>query len=432
MGEAVFVTGPSGVDSEADSGHAPSVSGPLRVLACSGSLDGGGSERQLWQLVSRLDRQRFSPEVYLLARRGPYLEQLPSDVPVHAFEDDYPAPRSFPPGRITYLQSRHLRQIVRQRKIDVVYDRTFHMTLLTGWALASSTPRVSVIVSPPSRDVPASEHRFVWLKRRLLARAYRSASATLCVSEEVASDAANFYRLPPSCLQVMPNPIDVELVRQRATQSLAETAERWLHQQASQIESSQTASSQIHAALIGRFTAEKGHQFALQVAAEVRRRTKESARLSLHLHLVGNGPLQSEIEQSIDRLQLQDCVHLHGYLTNPYPVLAACDLALVPSDYEGFPNVALEALALGVPLVMTNYGATARHIAGLDDQRATLIPVRDVSAAAQSIIDFQLNPQRARERALAGRAWVEAEHALAPWLDRMMNVLERVCQRRNR
>ncbi len=48
-----------------------------RVLACSGSLDGGGSERQLWQLVTHLDRQRYAPEVYLLYRRGPYLAQLP-------------------------------------------------------------------------------------------------------------------------------------------------------------------------------------------------------------------------------------------------------------------------------------------------------------------------------------------------------------------
>ncbi len=51
---------------------------PLRLLACSGSLDGGGSERQLWQLVSHLDRQRFAPEVYLLNKRGPYLAQLPA------------------------------------------------------------------------------------------------------------------------------------------------------------------------------------------------------------------------------------------------------------------------------------------------------------------------------------------------------------------
>ncbi len=147
---------------------------PLKLLACSGSLDGGGSERQLWQLVSHLDRQRFAPSVYLLHRRGPYLEQLPRDVQVHAFDADHPAPPRFPPGRISRLQSQHLRQVVQSQGIDIVYDRTFHMSLITG-SLPRTLPRVSVIVSPPSRDLPQSERRFLFLKRWLLARAYRTA-----------------------------------------------------------------------------------------------------------------------------------------------------------------------------------------------------------------------------------------------------------------
>ena len=84
------------ITSHADSpaGRANRLSAGLRcrVLVCSGTLDGGGSERQIWQLVSHLDRQRFAPEIYLLKRSGPYLDALPSDVPVHAFQDAHPHP----------------------------------------------------------------------------------------------------------------------------------------------------------------------------------------------------------------------------------------------------------------------------------------------------------------------------------------------------
>lgn len=391
----------------------------LRVLACSGSLAGGGSERQLWQFVSRLDRSRFAPEVYLLARSGPYLQQLPTDVPVHAFDDDYRQPPSYHPGRITWLQSRHLQHIIRTRCIDVVYDRTFHMTLLTSLALPRRIPRISVIVSPPSRDLPSTERRFVPVKRWLLGRAYRRAAATLCVSHEVADDAAKYYRLSPSHLHVVPNPIDCQQVRQRASEPLPADAERLL----------QKSPNEIHVALIGRFTAEKGHQLALEVTALFMQLSSQvnsepDRVLQLHMHFVGSGPLESTIAEGIGQLGLAQHVHLHGYQINPYPILSRCDVAFVPSTYEGFPNVALEALALGVPLLMTDYGTTARYIAGRNASRALLIPAGSVEAAVAAFIDRWRHPQAWAQRVEVGREWVEQLHAIEPWLATMARILE--------
>lgn len=399
----------------------------LRVLACSSTLEGGGSERQLWQFVTKLDRQRFEPEVYLLARRGVYLAQLPSDVPVHAFGDVHPRPRSFPPGRISRLQARHLRRVVGARNIDVLYDRTFHLTLLTGVACPSVPPRISVIVSPPSRDLPATEHRWVWLKRRLLARAYRTAAATVCVSQEVADDAATFYAVPRDRLIVMPNPIDVARVRLQAQSPL----------QLDSLRLDRSGTPELHAAVIGRFTAEKGQQLAIEVAARLTpalvaasaASTASTAFPVLHLHLVGNGPLEPELADMVRRLGVEHTVHFHGYMTNPYPLLRRCHLAFVPSQYEGFPNVALEALALGVPLMMTDYGATARQIVGQDSQRGQLIPPGDCEAAVAAVVDRWRNPARWVRRAVEGQAWVEREHSLERWLGQMSELLERVGRR---
>lgn len=400
-----------------------------RLLLCSGSLEGGGSERQIWQLVSHLDRERFAPEVYLLARRGPYLKNLPSDVPVHAFEDAQPHPFRFPPGRISWLQVGHLRRTVRERGIDVIYDRTFHMSLLTSVACRTQPPRVSVIVSPPSRDLPATERRYVWAKRWLLARAYRSAAATICVSEEVADDAAAFYGLERSRLRVMPNPIDIAQVRALSEEPTDTGVDR----------DALADQSALHAAVIGRFTAEKGHQFAIEVAAQLASRRAGQSSVQqppteprLHLHFVGSGPLESQLKELALRLNVEDCVHFYGYLTNPYPVLRRCDLALVPSRYEGFPNIALEALALGVPLLMTDYGSTARQIVGKDDQRGQLIPVGDHRAAVAALLDRWQHPERWIERTRAGRVWVEREHSLNQWLESMMALLEALASAKQR
>ncbi len=94
-------------------------------------------------------------------------------------------------------------------------------------------------------------------------------------------------------------------------------------------------------ALVGRFTAEKGHAFAVQLATDWRTSQGASSQ-PLHLHFIGSGPLEAEIRDRVRSLQLDASIHFHGYQTNPYSLLKACNLALIPSRYEGFPNEALE------------------------------------------------------------------------------------------
>lgn len=364
--------------------------------------------------MNSLDRRRLAPEVYLLYKRGPYLDQLPRDVPVHAFDTACPAPPRFPPGRISRLQSRHLRQVVQSRSIDIVYDRTFHMSLLTG-ALPSELPRVSVIVSPPSRDLPQSERRFLFFKRWLLARAYRTATQTICVSHEVADDASRYYGLPRERLTVLNNPVDIDTVRRLAALPIDSPSANAL---------SQRTSNELHIAVVGRFTPEKGHRFALELLRELRATAQQDSTI-VHMHFIGDGPLKSQLQSLVAQWDLQSLVHMHGYQTNPYPYMAACDLVLVPSRYEGFPNVAMEALALSVPLLMTNYGPTASAIAGQGNERTVLIPLDDLSLAVNLVNDRVHNPLAWQLRARAAQSWIEREHTLAPWLEKMMSLLER-------
>ncbi len=314
------------MSNDSSSSQATARDAPLKLLACSGSLDGGGSERQLWQLVSRLDRARWTPEVYLLNKRGPYLKQLPSDVPVFSFDEQHPTPASFPPGRISTLQRGHLRRLVQSRRIDVVYDRTFHMSLLTGWALPVTQPRVSVIVSPPSRDLPASEKRFLRIKRWLLARAYRTATATVCVSEEVADDAARYYGLSRSALVVMPNPVDIAAVRELAGASEAPGV------------LGSRSDDGLRVAVVGRFTSEKGHHLAIDALREFRAQPANRDR-SLHLHFVGDGPLKAQIESLVAASSLSGYVHFHGYQTNPYPLWLLAMLCWCPAVTRDSPTL---------------------------------------------------------------------------------------------
>ena len=383
----------------------------LRLLCCSGSLEGGGSERQLWQLATHVDPSLFAPQIYLLYRRGTYVDQVPDRIPIQDFWSTYETPFLKLPGQIRRAQVAHLKQVLRDQEIDVVYDRTFHMTLVTGAACrAAGVPRVSVIVSPPSRDFAGSGERFAWVKRRLLARYYRDPlSTTLAVSPAVAEDAANYYRIQLSRIRVLPSPVDIEGIERAARESSDDSE----HVGCPRI------------CVVGRLSREKGQRVAIQAFA---RAVERLGHARLTLDVVGDGPDRADLERLAGALGMQDRVRFHGFLPNPYPTIASSDLMVIPSEYEGLPNVALEAMALGTGVIATDCsGSLTCLIRG--DERGEIVPVGDVERLSAAIVDRFLQPEPWMGRVAAARRVVEQEHDLQSWVATMQKLLARTCQR---
>ena len=71
----------------------------------------------------------------------------------------------------------------------------------------------------------------------------------------------------------------------------------------------------------------------------------------LELHIIGEGPEKPGIAEVIKNLKLESNIFLTGFLHNPFELIASCDLSVLSSNSEGFPNVVLEAMALGLPVV---------------------------------------------------------------------------------
>jgi len=398
-----------------------------RVLCCTGSLDGGGSERQLWQLATRIDPALFESQIYLLARRGPYLNRLPDTLRVHAFDDMLTtAPRSnmlrsnmlrsnmltgFVPGRIHHRQVAHLVSVLRRERIEVLYDRTFHMTLVTAAACRQvGIPRVSVIVSPPSRDFANAKERFKWFKRRLLARAYRDPQAiTVAVSADVADDATRFFGLQRSSVRVVENPIDISAVQEQA---------RWdfpTHPCAV------CDQADIRIVVVGRLSHEKGQQTVLAAVAEVQ---KQYPALSIQLDLIGDGPDLARLQALAKDLALGSNVRFVGFQTNPYPWIQRASLVCIASAYEGLPNVALEAMAIGTPLLATACSPSLAALLGADHARGVLVPVADVRQMADKIYDSATHRDAWLERATRAQVWVAEHHGL----DKSLRAVEAILQ----
>lgn len=361
------------------------------------SMRGGGSERQVLLLTRHLDRSKFQPHLYLTERAGDFLDQVPNDVPVHSY-DQCTTPRGiYFPGRELKRQSAYLRHIVREHAIESIYDRTFHMTLV---AAGVSCRRVSTIVSPPHLALPLVESRFVMLKQRRLSTAYRASDVVVAVSRQAADSAESYYGLPRGSVMVIRNPVD--------TASLRGTVERVKPHDETRI------------VCVGRMTSEKGHSDLIRALPGVVARWP-SERPRLRLRLVGDGPLRGELESQASALGLHDCIEFVGSVRVAANEIAAAHALVLPSRFEGMPNVVLESMALGVPVIATRAGGTVE----LEDDEPTIFwgEPGNVTSIENSILEFANAPETAQRHAESATRLIDERHELGKTVRRIEALL---------
>lgn len=359
-----------------------------RVLFAVGSLAGGGSERQVVALLRHLDRSRFAPLLYLVDRAGELLSEVPPDVPVFAFSDRRDVPKVYWPGRLFRLQVRDLRRVLVEQAVDVVYDRTYFMTLIAGAATRRlKVPRISAVVCDPKRDVEQTARRFVRLKRRLLRGAYRRAFRVVANSEELRRLTTAYHRLPESHVVAIPNLLDLAEIDRRA----AAPGPDW-------------PAEEFHVVTAGRLHPQKGHRVLLEAVADVVHRRKKR---QLRLHVLGQGPLENELQQMRVQLALDEYVQMHGFVENPYPYYRRADLFCLPSLYEGMPNALIEAMACRVPVLAADCPTgPGELLAG--GRYGTLVPAGDAAALADALAEACERPAEWLGRVEAARSFVAA------------------------
>jgi glycosyltransferase involved in cell wall biosynthesis len=128
---------------------------------------------------------------------------------------------------------------------------------------------------------------------------------------------------------------------------------------------------------VGRLSLEKGHSDLIRAFACVRRANLAD---DLRLVLVGEGPEQGRIEGLCRRLSIDDTVSLVGHQDEVGPYYSIATVFVLPSQSEGCPNVLLEAIAAGVPVVATSVGGIPELVT--DEQDALLTPKHDEHALA--------------------------------------------------
>ena len=128
----------------------------------------------------------------------------------------------------------------------------------------------------------------------------------------------------------------------------------------------------------GRITFQKNFQCLLKAFSIMRK------RIPSHLIILGKGEQHQEIVHTTETLKIKNDVWLPGYCHNPYPYMAQSKLYVLPSRFEGLPNVLLEALALGIPIISTNCPSGPEEILA-HGKYGRLVPVDDPVSMAEAM-----------------------------------------------
>ncbi len=368
--------------------------GPLRVMFVITSMPVGGAEMLLVELIRRLDRSRFLPELCCLKDPGPLGETLALEIPAHQGL----LARKTDVGVLWRLAG-----LMRRQRIDAVVTVGAGDKMFWG-RLAARLAGVPVIAS--------ALHSTGWPDRvqfsnRLLAPI---TDAFIAVAEPHGRYLAAHEGCTASKIHVIPNGVDVERFRPRPP------SERLRKE-------FDLAADVPVVGIVAALRPEKNHTLFLRAAGRVRRAITNARFL-----IVGDGPQRGELETLAVMLSISDAVRFLGTRSDVPEVLSLIDVLALSSHMEANPVSILEAMAMAKPIVATRVGSVDKAVH--DGRSGCLVAPGSEEELAGRLIELLRDRARATAFGRAGRQYVLEHASIQQMVTGYENLLEGIYQQK--
>jgi sugar transferase (PEP-CTERM/EpsH1 system associated) len=278
---------------------------------------------------------------------------------------------------------RRLRKLLRELSPAIIHSR--NMAALEAQLCTIGLPAVKRVHGEHGRevnDLDGSNWKYLYFRKvmRLIVHRYIS------VSKDLENWLVSEVGVKPARLTQIYNGVDHIRFAPDSVNPLALLPAHWREHDGILV-----------VGTVGRLTPVKDQKILLQAAANIRAE-HPGLRDKLRLVIVGDGPLRSELEQLIQRLDLEDTVWLAGDRKDVPELLQMMDVFALPSLGEGISNTVLEAMASSLPVVATAVGGNMELVK--EGFNGGLVPVGDCQALSRALLSLLQNE---RERVRQGK-----------------------------
>lgn len=286
----------------------------IKIVFVLPDLSGGGAQRVMLALAGGLDQAQFSVHLIVLGRDETLAGEIPPDVSVERILVQR-LRTALPP----------LVSTIRRMRPDILVSVMGYLNLaMLATRFLHGCNRIVVREANVLSITAASLPR--WVPYQLsYQRLYPSAAAIIAPTKLIADEIRQVAPRAASRVCVIDNPVNEALLRQRVPSPLC------------------TGEGYPILVAAGRLVRQKGFDRLIDLMPQL----PPGTRLTIY----GEGPERRALEAQISSLKVSDRVKLAGFSPELPAAVAGADLFVLPSRWEGLPNVALEALALGTPVV---------------------------------------------------------------------------------
>jgi glycosyltransferase involved in cell wall biosynthesis len=325
------------------------------------SLVQGGAEKVITNVITHLDEEKYDLHLALFEKKGPYLRQIPDYVKVYDLKKK---------SRYSFLKLiLRLKRLFRKLRPNTVVSFLSYTNVVVHLAKFMTGCRFNLVTSVQTNlSLETSNSKLRRIRYFLYKFLFNHADSIVVPSAGVKQDLEAEFNIIKSKIKIIYTPIDLKkimILKEEEVKDLRIKDNSFLF-------------------TLGRLTKAKGHPYLLRAYSRINEEIQEK------FVILGRGQEEERLKSLVNELGIREHVIFLGYQKNAYKFINKASVFVLSSLWEGFPNVLLEAMACGVPVISTDCASGPSEII-TNGKNGILVPPADEEALAEAMLKLLKN-----------------------------------------
>lgn len=319
------------------------------------NLNAGGAERVIINIIKTLEKEKYEIKLLLFTKKGVFLKCIPSYVEIISLH--------IKRSRYTLYS---LIQSINNINPDIVFSTLNRINILVLMASFFFRKKIKIYIREPS--LPSYQMKYQHLSKfyyPLIKLLYPRAYKIIAQTAEMKDEIYKYYCIPKEKIIVFKNPLDKKLIKQNLENTTNPFDKKF-----------------INLVAVGRLSNEKGYDILIEAMRHV---VKENRYY--RLYIVGEGKDRQNLEGLIKKYNMEEYIFLLGFQINPHKFVKYANALILSSRWEGMPNVVLESLFIGTPVIATKVVKVLNELI-VEGENGYLVDIGNVEELSKKILDL--------------------------------------------